>query len=68
MKFLYLLAFLLTFVGALNWGFIGIFDCNLVSYFFGTCCPQIEMAIYTIVGISALLSLFERLSCSNEKK
>ena len=67
MKFLYLFAFLISFVGALNWGFIGVFDFNLVNYIFATCCPQLEMAIYTIIGVSALLSLYERLSCSNEK-
>ena len=46
----------LTFIGALNWGLIGIFGFDLVAWIFGpgTIASSI---VYTIIGIAALIWL-----------
>ena len=46
----------LTFIGALNWGLIGIFGFDLVAWIFGpgTIASNI---VYTIIGIAALIWL-----------
>ncbi len=44
---------LLTAIGAVNWGSIGIFDFNFVTYLFNGL-PQIEKMIYILVGMSGL--------------
>jgi uncharacterized protein len=50
-------AVILTVIGALNWGLIGLFDFNLVSAIFGerTLWSRI---IYTLVGISGLYLIY----------
>ena len=44
----------LTIIGALNWGLVGLFDYNLVTELFDGDAVDV---IYTIVGISGLLTL-----------
>lgn len=46
----------LTFIGALNWGLIGLFNFNLVAWIFG---PDtvISRIIYAVVGIAAAVWL-----------
>ena len=46
----------LTFIGALNWGLIGLFGFDLVAWIFG---PATTMSniVYAIIGVSALLWL-----------
>lgn len=46
----------LTFIGALNWGLIGLFGFDLVAFIFGPG-TIISNIIYSIVGISALIWL-----------
>ena len=48
------LAGLLTVIGALNWGLVGLFDFNLVHRLFGTV-PMVEKWIYIAVGLSGLI-------------
>ena len=43
----------LIIVGALNWGFIGIFNFNLVSFIFGDM-TVLSRITYILVGLSAL--------------
>ena len=48
-------------IGGINWGLIGAFNYNLVesaSTYFNT--PSLSPIIYIIVGISALMTLFNR--------
>ena len=47
-----MVAFILTVVGALNWGFVGLFSFNLVSAIFGSW-PTVETVVYILVGVSA---------------
>ncbi len=43
-------------IGAINWGLVGLFDFNLVSYLFGEK-SLLERIIYVIVGISGLVDI-----------
>ena len=62
-KFLDCTALTLTIVGAVNWGLIGFFRFNLVTFLFGDM-TWISRIIYALVGICGLylLSLFGRVS------
>ncbi len=50
------IALIFTIVGALNWGFIGFFDFNLVTALFGEA-SSIVRIIYAIVGICGVVNL-----------
>lgn len=47
---------LLVWVGALNWGLVGLFNFNLVTALIGQW-PMVEKAVYILVGASALLEV-----------
>jgi len=49
-------ALVLTIIGAINWGLIGIFDFNLVAAIFGEM-DALERIIYTLVGIAGLINI-----------
>ena len=51
---LYSIAGILTIVGAVNWGLVGVFDYNLVSALFGTM-PGVMKGVYAAIGISGLV-------------
>ncbi len=46
----------LTIVGAINWGLIGLFDFNLVSTIFGNG-SMLEKIIYILVGIAGIINI-----------
>lgn len=46
----------ITIIGAINWGLIGILDFNLVDAIFGNG-SLFSRIIYTIVGISGLVNI-----------
>ncbi len=48
------IALLLTIIGAINWGLIGIFQFDLVSYLFGGQGALVSRIIYTLVGAAGL--------------
>lgn len=61
MKILHVISFLLTIVGALNWGLIGLggfsgADWNIVHMIFATL-PTVEWLVYILVGLSGLYLL-----------
>ena len=56
MKVIDTIALILIIIGAINWGFIGIFNFNLVDTLFGTM-SVLSQIIYTLVGISGLLGI-----------
>lgn len=49
-------AWALVWVGALNWGLVGVFKFNLVMALLGSW-PMVERLVYILVGASALLML-----------
>ena len=57
-------ALVLTIIGAINWGLVGLFDFNLVSTLFGVD-NVVTRIIYTLVGIAGIINvglLFEDLT------
>lgn len=55
-KYVKLISYLLIIIGALNWGFVGIFGLDLVAKLFGDMTFW-SRTIYILVGVSALISL-----------
>ena len=43
-------------IGAINWGLIGLFDFNLVTYIFGDM-QAISRLVFALVGIAGIWSL-----------
>ena len=60
-------ALVITVIGALNWGLIGLFRFNLGSFLFGDM-SWISRIVYILVGICGLylLSLFGRIRTMGE--
>jgi uncharacterized membrane protein YuzA (DUF378 family) len=50
-------AILLTVIGAINWGLIGLFSFDLVAFLFGTM-SMVSRIVYTLVGVSGLYLLY----------
>ena len=48
------LALILTIVGALNWGGIGLFQFDLVAWLFGGTGSLFSRLVYTIIGLAGL--------------
>ena len=57
-----IIALILTIIGGINWGLIGIFQFDLVAWIFGGQDAILSRIIYPLVGIAALwsISLFFR--------
>ena len=49
-------ALVLTIIGAINWGLIGIFDFDLVAAIFGDM-SLFSRIIYTLVGVAGLINI-----------
>ena len=56
-KWIHYLAYLLLWVGGLNWGLIGLFNYNLVETIFGSW-PALIQWVYILAGVSTLYVLF----------
>jgi len=56
METLQKIALVFTIAGALNWGFVGFFDINLVETLFGEM-NMISRIIYAIIGICGIINL-----------
>lgn len=48
------LALILSIVGSLNWGLVGIFQFDLVAWLFGGQDAVFSRIIYTVVGLAGL--------------
>ena len=48
------IALLLTIIGAINWGSIGLFGFDIVGFLFGGQSAPISRIIFTLVGIAGL--------------
>ena len=58
-------ALTIAIIGAVNWGLIGLFDFNLVSFLFGSM-SWLSRIVYGLVGISGIYLLtFYRHSSEN---
>lgn len=47
---------IVTIIGAINWGFIGLLDINLVSSLFGAE-SVVSRIIYSLVGLTGLINI-----------
>lgn len=50
------IALVITIIGAINWGLIGLFDFNLVDTLFESI-EILEKLIYIIVGVTGLINI-----------
>ncbi|QVK21117.1 DUF378 domain-containing protein [Mycoplasmatota bacterium] len=50
-------ALVLTLVGALNWGLIGLFGFDLVAFIFGGATTFLSRTVYSLVGVAAIINL-----------
>ena len=48
------LALILSIIGSLNWGLVGIFQFDLVAWLFGGQDMVISRIIYTVIGLAGL--------------
>lgn len=46
----------LTIVGAINWGLVGLFDMNLVTSLFGSA-TFITRIIYTVIAVAGIVNI-----------
>ena len=46
----------ITIIGAINWGLIGLLDFDLVAFLFGEM-SMLSRTIYTLVGITGLVNI-----------
>lgn len=52
-----MLALILSIIGCINWGLVGIFDFDLVAWLFGGGTSLLSHVVYTIVGLAGLWSI-----------
>ena len=50
------IALIVTIIGAINWGLIGLFNFNLVAWIFGAG-TLLSRTVYTLVGITGLINI-----------
>lgn len=51
------IALILSIIGCLNWGLVGIFQFDLVAWLFGGSWGVLSRIVYTIVGLAGLWSI-----------
>lgn len=56
METLQKICLVLTIIGAINWGLIGILDLNVVSLLFGEK-TVISNIVYTLIGIAGIINI-----------
>ncbi len=64
------LALILSIIGCLNWGLVGIFQFDLVAWLFGGSGALISRIVYTIVGLAGLwcISLLVRRAMGSDSE
>mgnify|MGYP004603695429 CR=1 FL=1 len=62
MKYIKYSAYVLTLVGALNWGLVGLFGIDLVASIFGDM-TLLSRIVYSLVGLSAIASAYFMYNC-----
>jgi len=48
------IALILTIIGGINWGSIGLFRFDIVAWLFGGQTATVSRVVYTLVGLAAL--------------
>lgn len=60
-------AYVLTLIGALNWGLIGLFGFDLVASMFGDM-TVLSRILYSLIGISAVITALTVHQCARIEK
>ena len=59
-------SYILVLIGAINWGLVGLFRFDLVATIFGDM-SLISRSVYSLVGLSAIVSALTTYSCCKQK-
>ena len=57
MKTVQRIALVLTIIGALNWGLVGLFEFDLVASLFGGSDQVVSRIIYTLIGLAGIVNI-----------
>ncbi len=57
MQTLQRVALVLTIIGALNWGLVGLFEFDLVASLFGGTDQVISRVIYSLIGLAGIINI-----------
>ena len=68
MKILQKTALVLTIIGAINWGMVGLFKIDLVATLFDGSDSIISRVIYTLVAVAGLINIGLLLEPMEEKR
>lgn len=68
MKTLQRIALILTIIGALNWGLVGLFEFDLVATIFGSSDNMIAKLIYILIAIAGMINIGLFIDNFDEKK
>lgn len=71
MRGLNIICLILTIIGAINWGFVGLFDFDLVSSIFGGATTTMSKVIYTLIALAGIVNLgllFEMINETDREK
>lgn len=60
-------AYILTLIGALNWGLVGLFGFDLVASIFGDM-TVLSRILYSLIGISAVITALTVHQCARIEK
>lgn len=50
-------ALILTIIGAINWGLVGLFEFDLVASLFGGMDTVLSRIVYALIGLAGLINL-----------
>ena len=53
------IALILVIIGGINWGLVGLFNFNIITFLFSAASPILERITYVVVGLSALYLIFQ---------
>ena len=63
MKALHMIAYILLFIGGLNWGLVGLFHVDVVMWIFGAW-PMFVSFIYILVGVATVyIIVMHKMDC-----
>ena len=51
------IALILSIIGCVNWGLVGIFQFDLVAWIFGSSASLFSRLVYTLIGVAGLWSI-----------
>lgn len=57
MRGLNIICLILTIIGAINWGFVGLFNFDLVASIFGGATTTMSKVVYVLIGIAGIINL-----------